>query len=70
MVNEEAIEQAINDLRSQELPNFTAASEKYNVHRTTLTRRFKGEALSYTEARSRSHKLLTNAEESVLLEYI
>jgi len=33
-------------------------------------RRFKSESVSYNEARSRSNKLLTNAQESVLIEYI
>ena len=70
MVNNEAIEQAIKDLKSQKSPNFTTTAKKYDLDRTTLTRRFKGEALSYSEARSRSHKLLTNAQESVLIDHI
>ena len=70
MVNEEVLKQAINDLKSQKSPNFSTTARKYNLDRTTLTRRFKGEAVSYSEARSRSHKLLTNAQESILIEYI
>ena len=33
-------------------------------------RRFKGDSVSYNEARSRSNKLLTNAQELVLIEHI
>ena len=70
MVNEEAIKLAISDLESQESPNFTIVAQKYDLDRTTLIRRFKGKSVSYSEARSRSNKLLTNAQESVLIEYI
>lgn len=35
-----------------------------------MRRRFKGETVSYEEARSRSHKLLTNAQEEELVAYI
>ena len=64
------MEEAIEDLKSQEIPNFKATAKKYNINRTTLSRRFKGETVSYEEARSRSHKLLTNAQEEVLIDYI
>ena len=70
MINEEAIQHAINDLKSQKPPNYASTVKKYDLDRTTLMRRFKGESSSYSEARSRSHKLLTNGQESVLIEYI
>lgn len=70
MVNNTAIEQAINDLKSQEAPNFRATAEKYNVVHSTLLRRFKGQTVSHDEARSRSSQLLTDAQEFVLIEYI
>ena len=70
MVNEEAIEQAVSDLKSQKPPQYAAIAEKYNIDRTTLMRRFKGETVSYSEARSRNNKLLTNTQELVLIEYI
>lgn len=70
MVNEKAIEQAISDLRSQKPPKFAATAKKYNLERTTLMRRFKGESVSYSDARSRSNKLLTNVQESILIEHI
>lgn len=64
------MEEAIEDLKSQKTPNFSATAKKYNIERTTLRRRFKGETVSYEEARSRSHRLLTNVQESVLIDYI
>jgi hypothetical protein len=70
MINEAAIKQAINDLKSQKSPNYTATAKKYGLHRTTLMRRFKGECVSYDEACSRTHKLLTNAQERMLIEHI
>ena len=70
MVNEAAIQEAIIDIKSQKAPNFAATAENYNVPRLTLMRRCKGETVSNAEAHSRDQKLLTNAQESVLLEYI
>ena len=70
MVNEAAIQEAIIDLKSQKAPNFAATAKKHSVPRLTLTRRFKGETVSSAEAHSRHHKLLTNAQESVLIEHI
>ena len=37
-----SIEEAIADLESQERPNFSATAEKYGIHRTTLSRRYRG----------------------------
>ena len=70
MAHNDAIQQAITDLESQNPPQYAATAKKYNVDRTTLMRRFKGEITSYSEARSKTHKLLTNAQELVLIDYI
>lgn len=70
MANERAIEEAISDLKSQTSLNYAATAKKYGLERTTLMRRFKGESVSYSEARSRSNKLLTNAQESIVIEHI
>ena len=70
MAISEAIEQAINDLNSQEAPNIRETAKKYNIVHSTLLRRFKGQTVSYGEARSRSIMLLTTAQESVLIEHI
>ena len=70
MANNEAIEQAIDDLNSQEAPNIRETARKYNVIHSTLLRRFKGQTVSYDEAQSRTAILLTTAQESVLIEHI
>ena len=70
MVNETDIQQAISDLKSQKIPNYTQTAKKYNVQKTTLMRRFKGETVSTEEAHSRDQKLLTTAQESILVEHI
>ena len=70
MVNEEAILEAISDLRCQEKPNYAQAAKKYNVDRTTLMRRFKGQTTSNHEAHSIHQKLLTDAQEEVVLQHI
>ena len=70
MAHNDAIKQAITDLESQNPPQYAATAKKYNVDHTTLMRRFKGEITSYSEARSKTHKLLTNAQELVLIDYI
>ena len=36
------IEKAIDDLKSQSRTNIAATAKKWDVHRTTLTRRFQG----------------------------
>ena len=38
------IEAAIADLESQERINFSATAKKWNVERTTLAKRYRGEA--------------------------
>ena len=70
MVNNEAISIAIDDLESQETPNITATAKTYQIDPSTLWRRYNGRTVSHAEARSRSTMLLTNAQESVLVEYI
>ena len=70
MVNEADIQAAISDLRSQKAHNFTQVAKKYNIQKTTLIRRFKGETVSMAEAHSRDQRLLTNTQESVLIDYI
>lgn len=70
MVNNQAISKAIDDLNSQENPNITATARKYKIDRTTLLRRYNYKTVSDTKFRSRSLKLLTDTQESVLIEYI
>ena len=70
MVNEKDIQKAISDLRSQKKPNYARTAEKYDVDRTTLMRRYKGQTTSNHEAHSIYQKLLTDAQEEVLLRHI
>ena len=70
MVNDGDISKAIIDLKSQSEPNIPAAAKKYGVVERTLRRRFKGETVSYAEAASIHHKLLSDAQEKDLVAYI
>ena len=70
MVNNKAIQLAIDDLKLQEVVNFKATAKKYNIDRTTLMRRYKGKTTSNEEAHSIHQKLLTNAQEEALLKHI
>ena len=70
MVNNDAILKAIDDLNSQDAPNVRSTAKQYNVHRSTLQRRYNGQTTSYDEAHSRSLKLLTNVQESIFIEYV
>ena len=70
MVNEQDIEEALNALNTQLIPNFTQISEKFGIKQTTLIRRFKGLCTSRVEATSLHHKLLTNTQEEALINQI
>ncbi|EFW14986.1 conserved hypothetical protein [Coccidioides posadasii str. Silveira] len=56
MVNEEAIQLALEELRSQEVQNYTELAKKYNTDRRTLARRHKGKTIAFSEAISRHPK--------------
>jgi hypothetical protein len=70
MVSEAAIKKAINNLDSQETPNYATTIKKYGINRRTLIRRHKGLSRSIQEAHSESQTLLTLAQEAVIIEYI
>lgn len=70
MANNEAISNVIDDLLSQKVPNITATARKYGIVQSTLQRRFTGQTVSRHEGRSRSTMLLTDAQESLLIEHI
>ena len=70
MVNEADILKAIADLNLQEKPNYFQTAKKYNINCTTLMRRYKCQTVSHHEAHSIHHKLLTDAQEEVLLSHI
>jgi hypothetical protein len=58
------IELAIAKLESQAQANFAATARKYNLKRTTLSKRFKGETGSKENAVSYALKALTNVKET------
>ncbi|EED14739.1 conserved hypothetical protein [Talaromyces stipitatus ATCC 10500] len=70
MVNEADILKAISDLESQKTPQYAKTARKYNLEPSTLRRRYKGQTVSNQEATSIHCKLLTDAQEEVLLRHI
>jgi hypothetical protein len=70
MVNEQAIEKAINALNAQLIPNYSQVARDFGIERTTLMRRYKGICTSRKEATSLYHKLLTDTQEEVLINQI
>jgi hypothetical protein len=66
MVNEADIQKALDDLESQEVPNYSAAAKKFKIDRRTLQRRHKGISKPKELAYSESHTLLTIEQEEVL----
>ena len=65
----QAIEQAINDLNLQEVPNITETSKKYGVNRSTLSRRWRGKTVS-TEVSHENKSLLNNQQKKTLINEI
>ncbi|EFQ99471.1 hypothetical protein MGYG_02482 [Nannizzia gypsea CBS 118893] len=64
------MEAAIEDLKSQEVPNFSETAKRYGVNRVTLSRRFKGATVSRAEATSIHRKKLPGTQEEDLLQHI
>jgi hypothetical protein len=67
---EERLEAAIKEVNTLDKPNYSALAIKWDVHRSTLSRRHRGVTVSRTEATSIYHKLLTDAQEELLLQDI
>ena len=70
MVNNEALSNAIADLRSQSTPNFAVTARKWNVDRNTLRRRFQGLQCSNNVAHFEAQGVLSTTMEDVLVERI
>ena len=60
MASEQAIENAINALDRQLIPNYSQVAREFGIERITLMRRHKGICASRSEVTSLHHKLLTN----------
>jgi hypothetical protein len=67
---EDRIQLALTDLNRQLIPNFSATSKKYNVNRTTLSRRFKGIQRSMHDFHSESVQCLSDAQEAIVIGFI
>jgi hypothetical protein len=70
LTTNERIKLAITEIESQAQPNYTATAEKWRIDRSTLSRRHRGVTGTRQQAISTSCKLLTDAQESILVEYI
>jgi hypothetical protein len=64
------IDKALNDLASQDKPNYAATADKYGVHRSTLSRRHRKITTSREIATANFKSLLTPQQEKELVEYI
>jgi hypothetical protein len=64
------IQAAITELESQERINYAAAATKWNIFRSTLSKRHRGKTGTIQEANSYARQRLTNTQEKTLIEYI
>ena len=64
-----SIEAALADLALQDSPNYTATAKKFNVNRSTLSRRHRGVTVSIKEGRQTT-SILSNQQEKELISYI
>ena len=64
------IEKTINDLKSQSRTNIAVTVKKWDVHRTTLTRRFQDVQDTRQDTNSYVRQKLTRTQEETLIEYV
>ena len=70
IAHNDRIELAIADLESQESLNYAETAKKWNIDRSTLSRRHRGVTGSKDDQYSYAVKALTNEQENVLVRYI
>jgi len=70
LTKEARLDLALSDLTKQTKPNFLSTARKFQVHRTTLQRRFEGTQQSIRVARSETHQCLSTAQEETLIGFI
>ena len=70
MVNNEAMEATIHDLKSQNHPNYTDTARKFNINIITLAWCFKSKSISLMKDYSKNQKLLTNAQKFIFIKHI
>jgi hypothetical protein len=68
--HEARIQAAITDLESQTRRNYASITRKWDIERTTLTRRFRGETGPNRDTISYAHKQLTDGQEEILIGHI
>jgi hypothetical protein len=64
------IEAAMELLDSQSTLNYAAAAKAFQIHPTTLARRYRGKTSTREEANSTFRQCLNNTQEDTLLGYI
>ena len=64
-----SIAAALADLALQESPNYTATAKKFNINRSTLSRRHRGITVSVKESKQTT-SILSNQQEKELIRYI
>ena len=70
MAHEERMRKALAEIESCSKPNYSAIARKYQLERTTLSKRAKGQTTSREEFQSERHQCLTNVQERVLIDQI
>jgi len=64
-----SIEAALADLALQDSPNYTATAKKFNINRSTLSRRHRGKTAFVKESKQTT-SILSNQQEKELIRYI
>jgi hypothetical protein len=64
------IELALAELSELDIPTFRPIARKYDVDRTTLARRYKGEQVSRAVANAEIRQRLSYEQEETLIKYI
>jgi hypothetical protein len=70
MDHEARIQAAITDLESQDRVNYAAIARKWEIDRSTLSRRHRGETGPNRDATSYVRRQLTDAQEDILIGHI
>ncbi len=64
-----SIAAALADLALQESPNYTATATKFNINRSTLSRRHRG-IIAFVKESKQTTSILSNQQEKELIRYI
>ena len=67
MAYERQIKLALDEVAKSNAPNFSIIARKYNINRSTLSRRARGITRSRQDIASYDQQLLTNTQEEVLI---